>query len=93
MWLTGEDKRLLHEALVSAFYNVQLLREMVTYRCDQQLDHFTDGTRSSRATRSRSPRAPTAAIPVEILALPRAMCGARWRRLARRGRQDDGIGS
>lgn len=50
MWLTGEDKRLLHEAPVSAFYNVLLLREMVTYRCDQQLDHFTDGTRSSRAT-------------------------------------------
>jgi hypothetical protein len=62
--VTGEDKRLLHEALVSAFYNVQLLREMVTYHCDQQLDHVTDGTLSSRATRSSSPRAPTAAIPV-----------------------------
>jgi hypothetical protein len=48
MWLTGEDKRLLHEALVSAFYNVQLLREMVTYRRDQQLDRFTDGTLDAR---------------------------------------------
>lgn len=62
MWLTGDDKRLLHEALVSAFYNVQRLREMVTYRCDQPLDCFTDGTRSSRATRSSSPRASIAAI-------------------------------
>src|SRR5580765_4588286 len=48
MRLTGDDKRLLHEALVDAFYNVQLLREMVAYRCNRQLDRFTDGTLDAR---------------------------------------------
>ncbi len=48
MDLTGEDKRLLHEALCGAFPNVSSLRKMVLFRCDQRLDLFTDGSLGDR---------------------------------------------
>jgi Trypsin-like peptidase domain/Effector-associated domain 1 len=48
MELTGEDRRLLHEALCDAFPSVSVLRQMVLFRCDQRLDVFTDGPLGTR---------------------------------------------
>lgn len=48
MELTGQEKRLLHEALCDAFRSVQALREMVLFRCNKNLYLFTDGSLNDR---------------------------------------------